>query len=62
MCEMPHRVFYWDRETNRVWIAGQRIHHGSLGAALFGASLVLMAHDRADRREWFKRARLTLSS
>lgn len=51
----------------RCWVAGQRIHHGSVGIALVAAGiasrkralsvigLALIAHDRADARAWFAR-------
>jgi hypothetical protein len=49
----------------RVWLAGQRVHHGSVGCMLlaaglhhrrvFAAGLVLVAHDRHDWRAWFVR-------
>lgn len=45
----------------RVRIAGQRIHHGALGAVLLTRpqlafktiGALLMIHDRADWRAWF---------
>jgi hypothetical protein len=57
----------------RVWVAGQRVHHGSVGvvvtlaaitsrrarlAALVGAALV--AHDRHDWKVWFVREALPI--
>lgn len=50
----------------RVWIAGQRVHHGATGCVLAAAlahhhprlallALAAVAHDRHDWREWFKR-------
>lgn len=50
----------------RVWVAGQRVHHGSVGIALLAAGLrrhrtllaaglLLAAHDRRDWRAWFAR-------
>lgn len=53
----------------RVWIAGQRVHHGATGVALLAAAaltrrqrafaatlgLVLAAHDRHDWKVWFIR-------
>lgn len=54
----------------RVWVGGQRLHHGATGclmllglcrrrtraAALVGAALAL--HDWRDRRRWFARESL----
>jgi len=51
----------------RVWIAGQRCHHGAVGCALAvallarghrraaAAAAILALHDRHDWREWFAR-------
>lgn len=39
-----HPVLLYDRELRRVWIAGQRCHHGATGAVLTGvAALGLVA-------------------
>lgn len=43
----------WSRR--RVWCCGQRIHHGAFGAVLATVACVLMWHDRADTRVWFRR-------
>jgi hypothetical protein len=55
--------------NNRCWIAGQRVHHGLTGCVLVatGAAthrrvltatgVMLMLHDRADWRDWFRRER-----
>lgn len=52
-------------EGPRLWVAGQRVHHGATGlllAALLrrhrraaAACLLLAAHDRHDARIWFRR-------
>jgi len=42
----------------RVWVAGQRLHHGATGCALALLGAVLAAHDRADWRIWFVREAL----
>jgi hypothetical protein len=57
----------------RVWIVGQRCHHGATGAVLIVAALgrhgrartagiltglLLCAHDRHDWRVWFAREKL----
>ena len=57
----------------RVWIFGQRVHHGMTGCLLLawsakfrrrrrliaGLGLALCAHDRADWRAWFAREPLS---
>jgi hypothetical protein len=50
-----NRAVGLDLARRRVWIAGQRVHHGATGVllALFGT--VLMAHDWKDRPVWFRR-------
>jgi hypothetical protein len=45
----------YDREMRRVWIRGQRLHHGLTGVFLASLGAVLMAHDWKDRRVWFRR-------
>lgn len=54
----------------RVWVAGQRLHHGATGAVLLAvarnrhrkllgaAALLLCLHDRRDVLVWFKRESL----
>ena len=44
----------YDAERRRVWICGQRLHHGLTGALLTAAGIALMAHDRRDRSVWFR--------
>lgn len=44
-----------DREHNRLWIMGTRIHHGAVGLALTAIGLALALHDRRDFREWLRR-------
>lgn len=56
----------------RVWIAGQRVHHGATGAMLaivarrhrrlLAAAILLCLHDRHDFRVWFAREILPASS
>lgn len=56
----------------RVWIVGQRVHHGATGAVLLAAArrrpwlafagLALCAHDRRDWRAWFAREALPLDT
>lgn len=42
----------WDREKQRVWVAGFRLHHGLTGAVLAVTGGLLMAHDWKDRYDW----------
>jgi hypothetical protein len=53
--ELIRKPLHYDHRLRRVWIRGQRWHHGTTGAlfALFGA--ILMAHDWKDRGRWFAR-------
>jgi hypothetical protein len=44
----------FDAERRRIWVGGQRLHHGLTGAVLAAAGLVLMAHDWSDRSFWFR--------
>ena len=58
---------HYDAARRRLWIYGQRCHHGATGAVLAAAGAVvtapglvatgavLMAHDWHDRTIWFKR-------
>jgi hypothetical protein len=59
----------------RVWVAGQRVHHGATGCALVLAAcarkrpalcafvgLALALHDRHDWRTWFARECLPTNS
>jgi hypothetical protein len=45
----------YDKQRRRLWIAGQRCHHGATGALMALAGLVLMLHDRHDFTHWFAR-------
>jgi hypothetical protein len=47
-------IVRYDAERRRVWICGQRLHHGLTGALLAAAGIALMAHDRRDRSIWFR--------
>jgi hypothetical protein len=44
----------YDAEQRRLWICGQRMHHGLTGALLAAAGFALMAHDWNDRSFWFR--------
>jgi hypothetical protein len=50
-----NRLFGYDPTLRRVWICGQRVHHGMTGALLAAAGTLLMAHDWKDRPIWFQR-------
>jgi hypothetical protein len=39
----------------RVWICGQRVHHGATGILLAALGAALVAHDWKDRPVWFSR-------
>jgi bifunctional N-acetylglucosamine-1-phosphate-uridyltransferase/glucosamine-1-phosphate-acetyltransferase GlmU-like protein len=66
---MPATFLRYDRAHRRVWILGQRCHHGATGALVAGLGMgrrslllataggVLMAHDWPDRSLWFARGR-----
>ncbi len=56
------KPLYYDRRSRRLWIRGQRCHHGATGALLASAGAMaiaagglLMAHDWKDRGRWFAR-------
>jgi hypothetical protein len=52
------KPIHYDRVRRRLWICGQRCHHGATGALLtFAGALgvALMAHDWKDRTVWFAR-------
>lgn len=73
---MPKFLVHLHRHPNgpRVWLCGQRVHHGAVGVLLaaasaptghwFGVALatVLVAHDRHDWRIWFTREGLPTTS
>jgi len=56
------KPLYYDHQLRRLWIRGQRCHHGATGALLASAGAMaiaagglLMVHDRKDRALWFAR-------
>ena len=60
--ELIRKPVHYDRSLRRLWIKGQRCHHGatgallaSMGAAALAAGGLLMAHDWKDRALWFAR-------
>jgi hypothetical protein len=42
-----NRILGWDPERRRLWIGGQRLHHGATGIALAGTALARLATRRA---------------
>lgn len=50
-----HKPLYYDRTSRRLWIRGQRCHHGATGSLLAAAGVLLMLHDWRDRPLWFAR-------
>jgi hypothetical protein len=52
-----NRLVGYDPDRRRMWVAGQRLHHGATGIALAAAGIVLVAHDWKDRSAWFRGGR-----
>jgi hypothetical protein len=48
-------LFRYDKRRRRLWIGGQRCHHGATGVLMAFTGLVLMLHDRHDFTRWFAR-------
>jgi hypothetical protein len=44
-----------DPTRRRLWICGQRVHHGPTGLMLAALGAALVAHDWKDRPVWFQR-------
>ena len=44
----------YDARRRRLWIAGQRVHHGLTGVFLLAAGTALILHDWKDRSLWFQ--------
>jgi hypothetical protein len=45
---MGNRVLGLDPELRRVWVGGQRLHHGLTGIAVAGAGVANLALRRSD--------------
>ena len=43
----------YDAHRRRLWVAGQRVHHGLTGVMLLAAGTALVLHDWKDRSLWF---------
>ena len=52
-----NRLIGYDPARRRLWVCGQRVHHGMTGALLAALGTLLMAHDWKDRPLWFQRGR-----
>ena len=50
-----NRLLGYDPMRRRVWICGQRVHHGATGIVLAALGAALVAHDWKDRPVWFAR-------
>jgi hypothetical protein len=50
-----NRLLGFDLERRRVWIVGQRLHHGVTGLLFAATGVALIAHDWRDRPLWFRR-------
>jgi hypothetical protein len=44
----------YDARRRRLWIAGQRVHHGLTGVLLLATGAALVLHDWKDRSLWFQ--------
>ena len=53
--ELAAGIVRYDAGRRRLWVCGQRLHHGLTGVLLAGAGMALMAHDWRDRQVWFAR-------
>ncbi len=47
------KLYEYDSLRKRLWICGQRCHHGATGSLLAALGVALMAHDWKDRTIWF---------
>ena len=50
-----NRLLGYNGPKRRVWILGQRIHHGPVGCAFVVLGAILVLHDRKDAPIWFVR-------
>ena len=53
--EHGNQLIRYDAGTRRLWILGQRVHHGPTGIVLAALGAALVAHDWKDRPVWFQR-------
>ena len=45
--ELVRKPLHYDRQLRRLWIRGQRCHHGATGALLAGAGMLALMTLRA---------------
>lgn len=50
-----NQLIRYDAGKRRLWILGQRVHHGPTGILLAALGAALVAHDWKDRPVWFER-------
>lgn len=50
-----NKLLGYDAQRKRVWVLGQRVHHGSVGVLLSFIGAILAWHDRRDYSFWFVR-------
>ena len=53
--ELGGGLIRFDARRRRLWVCGQRLHHGLTGVFLASAGMALIAHDWRDRSIWLKR-------
>jgi hypothetical protein len=54
---LPHAITQpvrFDAAQRRLWIFGQRCHHGATGALIAAIGGLLMLHDWKDHSIWFE--------
>ena len=50
-----NQLIGYDPVKRRLWVLGQRVHHGTTGIVLAAVGAALVAHDWKDRPLWFER-------
>jgi hypothetical protein len=50
-----NQLIRYDADKRRLWVCGQRVHHGTTGIVLAALGAALVAHDWKDRPVWFQR-------
>jgi hypothetical protein len=53
----PTTLLRYDARRRRLWVGGQRVHHGMTGVLLLAAGAALIVHDWKDRSFWFQLGR-----
>jgi hypothetical protein len=49
VCTRGNRIVGFDPEQRRIWVGGQRLHHGVTGIVLAGAGLTRLVTRRSSR-------------